>query len=137
MSDSPNPFTILQELANAIGGNVDDMQEIPGSGGDGFAVVSFPLPADHWLTAPGREPPPMPMRMGIHAKRYDVQDKIREAARYAIRASTMNGSVPDFDPDAMVQNFVVGMLGYHTTDGLSDNAWANPDPVPEMFAGKL
>jgi len=104
--------------------------------GSAFAVLSFPLPKDHWLykaTDDGfTAPPPMPWRMGSGDERNAVADKIRAAARYAIQASTMRGQDEDFDPDAMVQNFVVGMLGYWTPDGLSSDKWANPDPAPPL-----
>lgn len=100
--------------------------------GSGYAVISYPLPKDHWSTAPGFNVPPMPMRMGTDDPGRDIKaDQIRAAARYAIRASTMNGQESDFDPDAMVQNFVVGMLGYWTPDGLSSDAWANPPDVAD------
>lgn len=59
----------------------------------------------------------MPMRTGLGAKRNELADQICAAARHAIRASTMNGTEKDFDPDAMVQNIVVGLLGYWTEDG--------------------
>ena len=85
--------------------------------GSAFTAVSMPLPADHWLTAEGNDEPPMPMRCGISAKRSVLADQIKEAARYAIRASTMNGKNLDFDPDAMVQNLIVGLLGYYSETG--------------------
>ncbi len=86
--------------------------------GSGAFVASFPLPNDHWLYAEGRSEPPMPMRVGLGARRDELAQQIRGAARYAIRASTMNGKEKDFDPDAMVQNMIIGMLGYWTGDGL-------------------
>lgn len=101
--------------------------------GSGFFTASFPLPKDHWLTADGHNVPPMPWRMKAGEGRTTVAEKVREAAKYAIRASTANGTEQDFDPDAMVQNFVVAMLGYWTADGLSSDAWANPDPVPPLY----
>lgn len=85
--------------------------------GSGAFVGSWPLPKDHWLHAEGRNEPPMPMRVGLGMKRGNLADQIRDAARYAIRASTMNGREMDFDPDAMVQNMIVGLLGYWTEDG--------------------
>ena len=91
--------------------------------------MSLPLPKDHWLTKPGCNEPPAPFRLGTAEDgsnilpriktREEFAQKIREATRYAVRASTMNGKVDDFDPDAVVQNMVVGMLGYWTPDGLS------------------
>jgi hypothetical protein len=73
--------------------------------GSGAFVASWPLPKTHWLYAEGRNEPPPPVIPRHYA------DDVRAAARYAIRASTMNGKEADFDPDAMVQNVVVGLLG--------------------------
>jgi hypothetical protein len=53
----------------------------------------------------------MPMRVGVGSKRDALAHQIRAAARYAIRASTMRGQEMDFDPDALAQNMVVGLLG--------------------------
>lgn len=108
---------IIADLAEAVGGKVDWVARLPD--GSGAATMSMPLPQDHWLTKEGFNEPPMPFRLGTKDKqRQEWTDKIREAAKYAIRASTMNGREIDFDPDAMVQNMVVGMLGYYTVDGL-------------------
>jgi hypothetical protein len=96
--------------------------------GSVFGTLVLPLPKDHWLTQPGYNDPPMPFQVGtgdaeLHGLgREEWARRIRLAAKYAIRASTMNGKVTDFDPDAMVQNFIVGMLGYWTPDGLSSSS---------------
>jgi hypothetical protein len=98
-------------------------------------VVSFPLPAGHWSTqggASGFNVPPMPWRVGEGPARTEMAETIRAAGRYAYRASTLNGT-EDMDPDALLQNLIVGLLGYWTADGLSSDAWANPDPVPPML----
>jgi hypothetical protein len=91
--------------------------------GSGFAVASLPMPKDHWLyNADGSAysgEPPAPMRMGEGPERDVMAAKLREAGRYAVRAATMCGHYDDFDPDALVQNLVVGMLGYWTKDGFS------------------
>ena len=110
------------------------MQRLPD--GSGFAVISMPLPTDHWSTAEGCSVPPMPFRLGTEEDglnilprirtREEFAEKIRVAGRYAVRAATMNGKNMDFDPDALVQNLVVGMLGYWTPTGLSQEEWANP-----------
>ncbi len=103
--------------------------------GSAFCTASFPLPKDHWLYAETDEyePPPMPFRRGTDdSERKDWEAKVRAAGRYAVRSATMNGKEKDFDPDALVQNLVVAMLGYHTPDGLSKDGWANPAPVPEV-----
>lgn len=103
--------------------------------GSGFMTVSFPLPKDHWLYEPGYNVPPMPLRMGNGPARDEMKKAIWEAGKYAVRASTINGKEEDFDPDAMVQNFVVGLIGYFTMDGLSSDTEFNPDPVPPLFGG--
>lgn len=94
------------------------------------------LPKDHWIYQKGPDgfdlPPPMVFRMASGYSRQQAAQKIWEAAKYAVRGATMHGTAMDFDPDALCQNLVVGMLGYHTEDGLTDDAWANPDPVPPL-----
>src|SRR6266849_2855470 len=91
------------------------------------------------------EPPPMVMRMGANDEiffgirgqgqveempfilnRQAFADLIRKAGKYAVRSATMKGKEMDFDPDALLQNLVVGFLGYWTEDGLTDDEWANP-----------
>jgi hypothetical protein len=106
--------------------------------GSAFGILSLPLPKDHWLydvDADGCNfPPPMPLRMGTdNPRRHEFNEKIRAAARYAVKASTMNGKEADFDPDALVQNMIVGLLGYHTPNGLCGEAWADPQNIPEEF----
>jgi hypothetical protein len=124
----------VEPIAETVGGTIDSIGRLPD--GSGFATISYPLPKTHWLYAEGYNVPPMPFRMGTDdVRRQRFNDIVRAAARYAIRASTMNGKTEDFDPDAMVQNFVVGMLGYHTPDALSGENWDNPDPVPAAYPG--
>lgn len=106
--------------------------------GSAFDTFSLPLPKDHWLTAAGPggwlEAPPMPFRMGTDdARRKAFNEAVTAAARYAVRASTRCGKEPDFDPDALCQNMVVGLLGYHSPDGLGEESWENPSPVPPAF----
>lgn len=127
---------LIKQLARDLGGTIKDIQG-PLSDGSGFAVVSIPLPADHWSHIPSStfEPPPMPFRMrGDDPLREQWVAAIRAAGRYAYRASTMQGQELDLDPDALLQNLVVGLLGYWTPDGLSTDAWANPDPVPPLVS---
>lgn len=121
------PCEQLLEIAPPDKGGVTVLPD-----GSGFYTSSMPLPKDHWLAAEGFDNPPMPFRCGQSARREELKTKIRSAAKYAIRASTMNGKEEDFDPDAMVQNMIIGLLGYETPDGLSsmdDGMW-NPDPIP-------
>lgn len=111
-----NPPKVVEDLIKSINGKIDDCQKLPD--GSGFCTASFPLPKDHWLTKEGYNDPPMPMKIGTSDfNRKVMEQKIREAAKYAIRASTMNGKIDDFDPDAMVGNFIVGLLGYYTPTG--------------------
>ncbi len=121
----------IQELGGTV---VGDVVRLPD--GSCRLTASFPLPEDHWLTRKsegGFEPPPMPMRMGRdHPRRKGMKAALVAAARYAVRCATMNGTEADFDPDALIQCLCVGMMGYHTGDGLSDDDWANPIPLPEM-----
>ena len=68
---------------------------------------------------------------GVPVTNYDMTrqafaDRIREAGKYAIKCATMDGKEMDFYPDAMLQNLVVGMIGYWTENGLTDDDWANP-----------
>lgn len=125
--------SLIQELFDITDGTTPEAAD---SEGVCFAVVSYPLPKDHWLTAPGDNVPPMGLRMGTdHPQHAAMVEKIRAAGRYAIRSATMNGREEDFDPDALIQNLVVGLLGYHTKDGLSGDSWANPDPIPPIWEG--
>ena len=67
--------------------------------------------------------------------RPELVARISAVARYALRATMMNGQLSDFDPDALVQNVIIGMLGYHTPDGLGDEPWMNPpwiDPPEDV-----
>jgi hypothetical protein len=97
------------------------------SDGSSFGTFSLPLPKDHWLTAEGYNVPPMPLRMGTdNPERRAMNKAVWEAAKYALRCATLNGKEPDFDPDALCQSMVVGLLGYHTANGLSSDSWDNP-----------
>jgi hypothetical protein len=118
----------VQEIAKMLGGKIDEMGG-PLPDGSGFAVVSYPLPKDHWLLKDpnGFNIPPMPFRMGTLNKTREMwAGMLVEAGKYAVRCATMNGRDTDFDPDALLQCLVVGFLGYHTEDGLSSDEWANP-----------
>jgi len=126
---------IIEQIAEAAGGKIEEAGLL--SDGSGFAIMSMPLPANHWLMAnPDTfNVPPMPFRMGWnHPDRPRFEQALRDAGRYAVRCATMNGTEMDFDPDALIQNLVTGFLGYHTETGLSADEWANPpasDDVPD------
>lgn len=101
----------VKETSNMIGSEVECCGELPD--GSGFAMVNMPLPRGHWLYAEHDNVPPMPFKMGTEHPSYStIKGDVEAAAKYAIRAATLNGKIVDFDPDAMAQNFVVGMLGY-------------------------
>lgn len=86
--------------------------------GSAFFTGSLPLPKDHWLYAEGAEAPPAPLRLGVDSPlRQPLADALKAAVQYGVRASTMNGTDANFDPDAVVQNVIVGLLGYWTSDG--------------------
>ena len=89
--------------------------------GSGFLIAEMPLPPNHWLLKPGElEQPPMPMRMGINnPQRRRMEKWLAAAGRYALRASIESPDEVGFDPDALIENLIIGMLGYFTEDGLS------------------
>lgn len=99
--------------------------------GSAFATASLPLPKDHWIYEECGEPP-MPWRIGVSEERDAKARQITEAVRYAVRASTMSGKESDFDPDAMVQNVIVGLLGYWTLTG---NQESRAIPSSDQDAG--
>jgi hypothetical protein len=111
-----NAASEVQNIIKEAGGIVDPASLMQLPDGSGCFTASFPLPRDHWLYEPTGEPP-APWRVGEGERRSDLAGHITQAARYAIKASTMSGLDDDFDPDALVQNMLVGMLGYWTHDG--------------------
>ena len=128
-----DPVRRTLDAVRAAGGKVDEVTVLPD--GSGFATASLPLPHDHWLYVPGTDDPPMSLLLGTaeSAKlvvvgrgstpvetRAQFEERIRLAARYAIRAATLNGTEPDFDPDALVQCLIIGLLGYATPTGYTE-----------------
>lgn len=86
--------------------------------GSGFFTGTLPLPKDHWVYE-DRGEPPVVFRTGTDdPERKFFEAKIREVMKYAIKASTMSGK-ENFDPEALVQNAIIGFLGYYTKDGNS------------------
>lgn len=90
----------------------DDFTVLPD--GSGFFTASMPLPKDHWLYAPSSrwdskrdelEELPLPILTR------ELEGHVRVAIRYAIRTATMNGTEPDFDPDALVQSAIYALCG--------------------------
>lgn len=111
---------LVRQLAEHVGGSIEEIGILPD--GSGFAVMSMPLSKGHWIyQVDESNEPPMPMRMGTNdPNRQGIANMLRAAGRYAIKVSTSNGKDMDFDPDALLQNLVVGMLGYWTPSGLSE-----------------
>lgn len=83
--------------------------------GSAFFVASYPLPKDHWLTAPQcaewdserdtTADTPHPI---LHQAHWPA---VIAAMRYAIRGATMNGKEKDFDPDALALNAAYALCG--------------------------
>lgn len=105
-------------MLEGSGGVVDAGSALQLPDGSGCLTASFPLPKDHWLYESTGEPPAL-WRVGEGALRSLWAEQITLAARYAVKASTMSGLDDDYDPDALVQNMIVGLLGYWTHDGRS------------------
>lgn len=105
---------------------VTDLQRLPD--GSGCFTMSMPLPDDHWLTKPVDynndadfvEPAPF---LAYEAHRA----QLIAAARWAIRGATQQGQITDFDPDAMVQNFVYALCGPAGSAHHVDDTTLNPD----------
>lgn len=128
-----------QHIADQLGVKMDAGSAMLLPDGSGCFTASKPLPKDHWscVDADGFNVPPMLLRMAHNdPSRQMVRKAIIAAGRYAVRASTMNGKEPDFDPDALCLNMVVGLIGYATDDGLIDEDWGNPKPIPPLFSLK-
>jgi hypothetical protein len=123
----------VRELIEGAGGTIKEVGG-PLPDGSGFLTASFPLPKDHWsvINPDTYNEPSMPFRIGLDERvvvqgpdrtlrlsRNEFAELIREVGRYAYRCCTMNGKDTDIDPDALLQNLVVGFLGYWTKDGTS------------------
>ncbi len=95
--------------------------------GSSFFTAEMPLPKDHWLYQKEYEgAPPMPLLMGkSHEIRKSFEIALRKAGKYALRVSTQYGQ-ESLDPDAFLQNLIVGFLGYHTETGLGGEDWMDP-----------
>lgn len=89
------------------------MVELPD--GSGFGVLSLPLPEDHWIYAPNcaewdgardtSADTPQPILDNSQ------REAVKAAIRWAVRGATMNGTEPDFDPDALVLNAAYALCG--------------------------
>jgi hypothetical protein len=113
----------LKEILEKTDGKIKKISE-PLPDGSGFMIVSFPLPENHWIYENKDNIPPMPLRMGandiiiislpdreLKLSKEAFRKLIKEAGKYAVRSSTMNGKEMDFDPDALVTNLVTAFVG--------------------------
>lgn len=75
----------------------------------------------------------MPLRCGVGPSRSALESQVRAAARYAVRAATARGAEMDFDPDALLQDLIVGLFGYHTEDGRYGSAIRRSSEEPESL----
>jgi len=68
---------------------------------------------DHWVMQPGDNisPPALAQCHSMRFSRALTRDELRRAARFAIRAATSNGTILDFDPDALIQNLEYALFG--------------------------
>ena len=81
--------------------------------GSAFAVMSWPLPKNHWLYADRQynKGEYEPVELGKPILTHELRDAVVSAVRYAIRGATNCGKDVDFDPDALVQNAVYALCG--------------------------
>jgi len=91
-----------------------------------------PLPRNHWLYEKdihgGCGNPPLSLRVGRdHPMAMLLEKPLREAARFALKATSNCGTNEDLDPDALVRNVNLGLFGYNSATGFSMESWANPE----------
>ena len=88
------------------------MIELPD--GSGVFTGAFALPKGHWLYADAEWDAERDERTDLPEPildRSQYEKAVRAAAQYAIRAATMQGQDMDFDPDALVLNFIYALCG--------------------------
>jgi hypothetical protein len=85
--------------------------------GSAFAVMSYPLPKNHWLYAERQynDGEDEPVELGKPVLTHEMRDAVVSAVRYAVRGATNCGKEVDFDPDALVQNAVYALCGPFTS----------------------
>jgi hypothetical protein len=74
---------------------------------------------NHWVMRQGQNIPPTPPAITVAFPEGDritlaravTHKELRTAARFAIRAATNNGTILDFDPDALIQNLEIALFG--------------------------
>lgn len=113
---------LISNLADMTGGKLEECVNDVGDG-SGFAVMSLPLPEDHWLyatTEDGFTPnPTYELLIGNCPARDYLEDLLKPGIQHGIKAATRCGRDEDFDPDALARNVVIGHFGVYTDDGLT------------------
>ena len=106
---------IVALIEREVRGDAEPVTVLPD--GSAFAVMSFPLPKDHWLYAERqyRNGEYEPIELGEPILTHEMRDAVVSAVRYAVRSATNCGKEVDFDPDALVQNAVYALCGSYGT----------------------
>lgn len=124
---SENPLDLIGQLADETGGTVTEVGLLPD--GSGFATLSTPLPADHWIYervafngGPEEFCPPAAWTMLVggrtQVRRY-LAEVLAPGIKAGVRDATRGGREEDFDPDVVVTQSINGLLGVHTESGMS------------------
>jgi hypothetical protein len=79
--------------------------------------------ADHWVMSRGEniQPTPLPTVFAMMPEgtvHVVTRESVRDAARFAIRAATANGTILDFDPDALVIDLQNALCGHSANLGV-------------------
>ena len=121
----PNCEALSKELAALKAQQQEPVTILPD--GSAFAVVSYPLPKEHWLYAERQyeEGAEEPIELGKPILTHALRDAVVAAVRYAIRGATNCGKESDFDPDALVQNAVYALCGPFTSPQPASKSWVD------------
>ena len=125
---------IREALAEQLARQQEPVTVLPD--GSAFAVMSYPLPKDHWLYADRQynDGEYEPVELGKPVLTHELRDAVVSAVRYAIRGATNCGKEVDFDPDALVQNAVYALCGPFTSPPAS-KPWVglSTDEIYDMY----
>ena len=115
----------MRDIITSSGGTVQNVTKLTDQ--DGMFVASWPLPKDHWLYTESDNEPPMGMLMGTNdPQRAELQKHVVAAVRYAYKVNTRNGTDLDLDPDSLVNDVVIGLMGWYTPDGTNNTSDLQP-----------
>ena len=120
-------------IANAIDGTILEVGIYP-DGESGSAVMSMPLPDDHWLNKTDDdgnigEARPTMLLGGDALSREFLTQAIRPGVQHGLRDATRAGREEDFDPDAVVAGTLRGLFGVFTATGRASIAADQGNPV--------